>query len=102
MKPAGVSRSLQGHLALSRNGLFGPTLLLWLGWLWTLSLGAQTPQPAAGREPWMDFPPTSTGLAIGQKIPSFRLPDQNGKIQDFNSIRGPKGAAIYFVRSADW
>ena len=50
----------------------------------------------------MSLPPTSTGPAVGEKIPLFRAPDQNGSMQDFNSIRGPKGAAIYFVRSADW
>jgi peroxiredoxin len=50
----------------------------------------------------MDAPPTSTGLAVGKKIPVFRATDQSGKIQDFNSIRGPKGAVIMFNRSADW
>ena len=65
------------------------------------SLMAQAPA-ANVREAWMNHPPTSTGLAIGEKIPPFQLRDQNGKLQDFNSIRGPQGAAIYFVRSADW
>jgi len=54
------------------------------------------------REPWMLAPPTSTGLAVGQEIPSLRAPDQNGRMQDFDSIRGPQGAAIFFMRSADW
>ena len=76
--------------------------ILFLGLLWIPPVGAQNQQPAAAPEPWMNLPPTSTGLAIGDKIPSFRAPDQSGRIQDFNSIRGPKGAAIYFVRSADW
>ena len=89
--------------------------------LWALPLAAQAllshpvaqSLPAAGQgvggqapprpqEPWMNDPPTSTGLAVGAKIPPFRAPDQNGRMQDFGSIRGPKGAAIYFVRSADW
>ena len=76
--------------------------IVFLSLLWVGPLGAQNPQPAAAPEPWMNLPPTSTGLAVGQKIPAFRAPDQNGRAQDFNSIRGPKGAAIYFVRSADW
>jgi peroxiredoxin len=50
----------------------------------------------------MDAAPTSTGIAVGKKIPAFRLPDQNGKTQDFASIRGPKGAVLYFNRSVDW
>ncbi len=50
----------------------------------------------------MNLPPTSTGIAVGEKIPPFQLRDQFGRVQDFNSIRGPKGAAIFFNRSADW
>jgi len=53
-------------------------------------------------EPWMDTAPTATGPAIAEKIPSFRAPDQYGRMQDFNSIRGPKGAMLVFFRSADW
>ena len=44
----------------------------------------------------------ATGPEVGQKIPYFRALDQSGKLQDFNSIRGPKGAMIVFLRSADW
>ena len=57
---------------------------------------------AAAQDDWAFRPPTSTGPVVGEKIPPFRGPDQNGRIQDFNSIRGPQGAAIYFMRSADW
>lgn len=38
----------------------------------------------------------------GSRIPEFRLQDQNGAIQTFESIRGPKGAMLVFYRSADW
>ena len=69
--------------------------------LWIPSLVAQAQQQAA-QDDWALRPPTSTGPSVGQKIPSFRGSDQNGRVQDFNSIRGPKGAAIYFMRSADW
>jgi hypothetical protein len=43
-----------------------------------------------------------TGPEIGQPIPPFRLPDQHGRKQTFETIRGPKGALIVFHRSADW
>lgn len=43
-----------------------------------------------------------TGPEVGQKIPPFRARDQFGRWQDFNSLRGPKGAVILFNRSADW
>jgi hypothetical protein len=42
------------------------------------------------------------GLGPGARIPDFRLPDQNGKVQTLESIRGPKGAMLVFYRSADW
>ncbi len=63
----------------------------------TLGIGS-----AMAQDDWAFRPPTSTGPAIGERIPAFRAPDQNGRLQDFNSIKGPKGAALYFMRSADW
>lgn len=57
---------------------------------------------AAAQDDWRLRPPTSTGPAVGDRIPAFRAPDQNGRIQDFDSIKGPNGAALYFMRSADW
>jgi peroxiredoxin len=42
------------------------------------------------------------GPDIGQKLPSFRLPDQHGRMQTFESVRGPNGAMLVFYRSADW
>ncbi len=46
-----------------------------------------------------DFSP---GIAIGSKIPTFEARDQRGRVQTFESIRGPKGAFLVFYRSADW
>ena len=57
---------------------------------------------AGRRPPRTEKSKLNTGPEVGQKIPSFRAPDQNGKMQDFNSIRGPNGAMVVFVRSADW
>ncbi len=42
------------------------------------------------------------GPAVGEEIPVFSLPDQNGKKQDFESMAGPNGLIILFHRSADW
>ena len=45
---------------------------------------------------------SQSGPEVGDKIPSFSLPDQNGRIQDFGSLAGPNGLLILFYRSADW
>jgi cytochrome oxidase Cu insertion factor (SCO1/SenC/PrrC family) len=42
------------------------------------------------------------GVKIGETIPAFSLPDQNGKQQSLASLRGPKGLMLVFFRSADW
>lgn len=43
-----------------------------------------------------------TGPRVGERIPAFTLKDQNGREQTFNSVRGPNGLVLAFVRSADW
>ena len=45
---------------------------------------------------------SSIGLAVGQKAPEFSLPDQFGKVQDLQTLKGPKGTVLLFFRSADW
>lgn len=42
------------------------------------------------------------GPAPGTAIPDFSLPDQNGAVQTFDTLKGPKGMMLIFVRSADW
>ena len=62
---------------------------------------------------WMVYAPTSTptrtridvselGPQVGERVPDFSLPDQNGELWTLNSIMGPKGAMLLFHRSADW
>jgi len=43
-----------------------------------------------------------SGPAVGQLVPDFSAPDQNGINQTLHSIMGPKGAMLVFFRSADW
>ena len=45
---------------------------------------------------------SEAGPAIGQPLPAFALPDQGGRIQTFESLRGPQGLVRVFFRSADW
>jgi cytochrome oxidase Cu insertion factor (SCO1/SenC/PrrC family) len=42
------------------------------------------------------------GPQVGQRVPDFSLRDQTGKVRTLQSIMGPKGAMLVFVRSADW
>ncbi len=43
-----------------------------------------------------------TGPAVGARIPDFEAVDQNGKRQNFDSLKGENGLVLMFVRSADW
>ena len=59
----------------------------------------QTPANTQDREA-IDV--ASLGPQVGERIPEFAIPDQNGTVQTLESIMGEKGAMIVFHRSADW
>ena len=42
------------------------------------------------------------GPQVGQRVPDFSLPDQAGRVRTLESIMGPRGAMLVFLRSADW
>ena len=42
------------------------------------------------------------GPKLGEAIPRFSALDQFGRSQTLETISGPAGAVIAFVRSADW
>ena len=46
-----------------------------------------------------DFP---TGPAVGERLPDFILPNQNGKPIDFHKDRDGGKAVVVFFRSAVW
>jgi hypothetical protein len=64
------------------------------------------PPPAAAQSSPASDPSridvSKLGPQLGQRVPNFSLKDQNGKVQTLQSIMGPKGAMLVFVRSADW
>ena len=74
----------------------GRHLLAWplLAWLFVLSLQAQQPRTL------IDV--SKLGPQVGRRVPDFSLKDQTGKVRTLQSIMGPKGAMLLFVRSADW
>jgi len=46
--------------------------------------------------------PMSIGLAVGQKAPDFSAPDEFGKVQTLQTLKGANGTVLLFFRSADW
>lgn len=42
------------------------------------------------------------GPQVGQQVPDFSLPDQTGRSRTLQSIMGPRGVMLVFLRSADW
>ncbi len=65
----------------------------------TLLLGFSTLAAAQSREA---IEVASLGPQIGERVPEFSLPDQNGQIHDLDSIMGQNGVMLVFFRSADW
>jgi len=45
---------------------------------------------------------TAIGLAVGHRAPAFSAPDQFGRQQTLETLKGPKGTVLLFFRSADW
>jgi hypothetical protein len=65
------------------------------------SLLCQTP----GREykpPRQKIDVSKLGPQVGERVPDFSLKDQDGKVWTLQSIMGPKGAMLVFIRWADW
>jgi|SRR5215469_13780640 len=56
---------------------------------------------------WEDFVEAqnegaTTGPAIGERVPDFRLLDQNGRSWALDELKGTDGLLLVFTRSADW
>ncbi len=66
-----------------------PTLIA----VWLLASGATAAEPAA---------PEKTGLAVGQKAPTFTLKDQNDRDVLLETLLKKGPVALVFYRSADW
>lgn len=45
---------------------------------------------------------SALGPQVGEQMPNFNLPDQNGLRHTLETVRGPNGSLILFHRSADW
>ncbi len=60
----------------------------------------QVQLPPSRRAPETDAFPT--GPAVGQLLPDFTLPDQNGRLVNFAAARQGRRAMVVFYRSARW
>lgn len=60
---------------------------------------ADEPPATEGRTP---INVASLGPQVGEQVPTFSLPDQNGQVRTLESVLGPNGALLLFYRSADW
>lgn len=58
--------------------------------------------PLSGQTPPGKIDVSKLGPQAGQQVPDFSLKDQNGVTRNLESIMGPKGAMLVFIRSADW
>lgn len=83
-------------------------------WLagWTAALGLSLfalpvlSQPQYSTEFLTNIPTGSRGMVsgpeVGERIPDFEAPDQNGNRVSLGDVMGPSGAMVVFIRSADW
>ena len=76
---------------LCQKAAFGAILAALMLGFPTLAMQSRTPVNVA-----------SLGPQVGEAVPDFTLPDQNGTARTLESILGPNGAILLFHRSADW
>jgi hypothetical protein len=42
-----------------------------------------------------------SGPSVGERLPEFSLPDQNGSLRGLDELRGPNGLLLVFARTAN-
>ena len=58
--------------------------------------------PEAHQAPRARIDVSRLGPQVGERVPDFSLLDQAGRMRTLDSIMGPRGAMLVFIRSADW
>ena len=79
-----------------------PLLITALILVGSMASGAPVLAARQASEPRQKVDVSKLGPQVGQRVPDFSLPDQDGKTRTLQSIMGPRGAMLVFVRSADW
>lgn len=66
--------------------------------------GSAAPVPSAGGSPAAGAADqgAAPGPAVGAALPAFEAPDQDGRRQAFDTLRGPNGLLLNFNRSVVW
>jgi hypothetical protein len=64
-----------------------------------ITIGMPASFPARRYPASHEFP---TGPAIGERLPEFSLPNQQGRVVDYHADRGDSKSVIVFYRSAVW
>ena len=64
-----------------------------------ITIGIPASHPARRYPASHEFP---TGPTIGERLPEFALPNQNGRIVDYHADRGDSKSIVVFYRSAVW
>ena len=65
-----------------------------------VTIGAEARQAPSPTRAKIDV--SKLGPQVGERVPAFSLPDQTGRARTLDSIMGPKGTMLVFIRSADW
>ena len=64
-----------------------------------ITIGIPASHPARRYPVSHEFP---TGPEIGERLPAFSLPNQEGRIVDYHADRGDSKSIVVFYRSAVW
>jgi hypothetical protein len=91
--PRGILRSAAGKWGNMQQRASGVLFA-------TLVAGLLVEAPAVAQRQKIDV--SKLGPQVGERVSDFSLKDQSGKIWTQQSIMGPKGAMLVFIRSADW
>lgn len=85
------------HDAMKRHVLW-LTIVAAVGGFGTLPVESR--QAASAPRTKIDV--SKLGPQVGERVPDFSLKDQTGQTRTLQSIMGPRGAMLVFIRSADW
>jgi len=70
-----------------------------LVWAALVAIGCQA---SAGAPAPRASPGSGPGPAVGETMPRFALPDQDGRMRDWKDLVGPRGLVVNFNRSVVW